>query len=395
MVVARGLALTCLIVASAHAQPNRPPEARPALPALVGATEVVSLTAPSGFIDDVVAADGDRVAYVIADGAAKAELHVLTLASKHEAVVDVSPVTVRPVALRLVGQRAFVVGRLADGNQVAALVELAAKGKRPAGRTVYKIASAAHITPIVRDGKQRVAVHRTTETPAGIRHTVEVLAIETGRRIARPRSLVLDATGTDKKHAFRVNHWSDGYTRAHGIKSGEWDRKEDQRTPDAEGTYDFVTGKLAKRTITDLFEQRRRFQALAGDAARGEFLALDYESDGLHLWHDAAPRPLELDQPLTNYDSRSLQGVVTGAGAGWLALTVDPVNPDAVARKKADPVYLDVFRIADGKAARRARIFAKGTRYRFGIAGGDRFWLLERNQGFDRGGKRLTVYQLQ
>ena len=69
-----------------------------------------------------------------------------------------------------------------------------------------------------------------------------------------------------------------------------------------------------------------------------------------------------------SYDAKSLQGIVNADGCAWIALKVDPVNADAVARKKADPEYLDVFRVgADGKAMRKARMLAKGLRYRFGV----------------------------
>ena len=72
----------------------------------------------------------------------------------------------------------------------------------------------------------------------------------------------------------------------------------------------------------------------------------------------------------------------------------DPVNPDAVARKKADPEYLDVFKAGvDGKAVRKMRILATGTRHRFGVIH-DKVWLLERSKGFDRGGKSLTFYSI-
>ena len=49
---------------------------------------------------------------------------------------------------------------------------------------------------------------------------------------------------------------------------------------------------------------------------------------------------------------------------------------------------------ADGKATRKARVFAHGIRHKFGIAGADRFWLIERNQTMERGGKSLTIYKL-
>jgi len=111
-------------------------KAPPAGP-LEGATEVVKRAAPAGFIDEVVAADDARLAYVLADASTKAELHVLTVATQQEAVVDLATVTLHPVVLRLVGNRAFVIGQQEDGNQVAALVELAAVSKtKPAGTVV-------------------------------------------------------------------------------------------------------------------------------------------------------------------------------------------------------------------------------------------------------------------
>src|SRR6185369_6327045 len=97
----------------------------------IGANEIMKITTPAGFVDDVVAYDNQRVAYVVADTSTKAELHVVQLGcakcvdAKQEIVVDLAPVTLRPTALRLVGQKAFVIGQAEDGNQVAALIELA------------------------------------------------------------------------------------------------------------------------------------------------------------------------------------------------------------------------------------------------------------------------------
>jgi hypothetical protein len=365
---------------------------RPAAPALVGATEVLRVTSPAGFIDDAVAADATRVAYVVSDAASKAELHVVTLATRAEQVIDLAPVTLHPIALELVGPRLFVVGRLEDGRQLGALVELADKGRgRPAGTPVYKIAPAAHVTRLPRG----VAVHRVAPAAAGGEtHTVELIAIDSGRRVGAARALALDAARASKPLDFRVNHWSEGWTRAHGIKGGEWDRKENQRTPDREAAYDVLAGRFTEQApIADLFEQRRRFQTLAAEAeGRSDFFRMD--PAGIQLWRAGKPRVVELDQPLASYDPRSLQGVAGPDGSAWIAIKVDPVNPDAVARKKADPEYLDVFQApAGGKAVRKARVLAQGVRHRFGVAG-DRFWLIERNQGFDRGGKSLALYRL-
>ncbi len=88
---------------------------------LLGASEVLRVTTPTGFIDDVVTGDADRLVHVVADGSAKAALHVVTLVTGQEQIVDVSAVTLQPTTLQLVGSRVFVVGRAADGQQVAAL----------------------------------------------------------------------------------------------------------------------------------------------------------------------------------------------------------------------------------------------------------------------------------
>ena len=362
------------------------------VPALVGASEAAKFSAATGFIDDPVATDDTRIAYVIADASTKSELHVQTLGGA-EQVVDLASVTLHPIALRLVGQRAFVVGQLADGNQTAAMVELAAVGKKPAGAVVYKLGPATHIA-VVRDG---VAVHRMTPTKdGGTRHELAMYNLATGKLASSGKPLDLDGKDYNAKLDFHVNHWSDGYRFAWGLKGGEWDKKEDQRSPDVEAKLDVVAGKITwKQPISDLFEQRKRYQTLADVHDTIDFLRMSWDNQSVQLWSGGKPVTVALDEPITNYDPKSLQGVVVPDGSAWMALEVDPVNPGAVARKKADPEYLDVFRIgADGKAARKARVLAPSMRFRFGVLGADTFWLLERSNGFDRGGKTLTVYRL-
>lgn len=374
--------------------------AQPApLPPLVGATEVVKLNPPAGFIDDPVATDNERIAYVVAETGSKAELHVYSYALKAEQVVDITAVTLRPVTLQLVGPRALVIGVTEDGSNIAALVEFAPKGKQKAGAVVYKLGPATHITPIVRDGKPRLAVHRATASNSGTRHEVDLIAIETGKRIAAGRSFELDAASKQAKLELTVNHWSDGFTKAHGIKAGAWDRKEDTRSPDVEAAYDLITSKVETKKIEDLYEQRRRFQALADSGNQPDFVRMAWDNSGLQLWKAGKSKPITFDEALATYDAKSMQALVTADGGAWIAFKVDPVNAAAVERKKADPEYFDIFRVsADGKAQRKARVLAKGMRHRFGLVAdkaGDKFWLLERNLGMDRGGRSLTVLQTQ
>lgn len=392
--VARRLLVVSLVSALGASGAARADGGKAPIPALVGATAVATLTAPSGFVDDVVASDDGRLAYVVADASTIAQLHVMTLATKAELTVDLAAITLHPTALTLLGARAFVVGTGEDGQHVAALVELEAKGKKPAGAVVYKLGPATDITVITRDGKPRVVVHKATPTKDGTRHEVEFDAIDTGRRIAAGRPFEVDSSGKAAALDFRVNHWADGYARAMGLKAGEWTKQSDMKGPDTEATYDLVAGKITERApITDLFEQRRRYQALADAGGQLDFLRMAWDNSGLQVWHAGKPHAVTLDQALSDYDPKSLTGTVLPDGSAWIALKVDPVNAEAVARKKADPEYLDFFFAApDGKATRKVRLVALGLRHRFGVAG-DKLWVLERNNGFERGGRSLTLYK--
>jgi hypothetical protein len=400
--VARGIAVVVVAVASiVAAQPKS------TAPVLVGGHEVQRLTATTGFIDDPIAFDDKRLAYVIADGSSKAELHVValgapaatgsgaTLTNPGEAIIDLAAITTHPITLELAGTRALVIGTTEAGAQIAALIELTAQAKRPAGAVVYKLGPATQITLVKRDGKERIAVHTVTADDKLTRHSFEIDALDTGKRIAAGPTLELDGNNTSKKLDFHINHWADGFTRAFGVKGGEWDKKENQRSPDVEATYDVITGKLSdKHPIDDLFEQRKRFQVLADAGGTVDFVRTSWDNTGVLAWRNGKPKPLELDQPLSSYDPKSLQGVLEADGTTWIALKVDPTNPDAVARKKADPEYFDIFRAGpDNKAVRKLRVLSTGARRRFGVVK-DELWVFERSSGFDRGGKSLAIYKL-
>jgi len=270
-----------------------------------------------------------------ASGAGAGSASGAAAAGGADQVADLSAVTLHPIALAFVGARVFVVGANEDGSQMAALVDLADRSKSKPGAgsgasptptpatpsivpatVVYKLPAATHISVITRDGKRVVAVHReSSANRSGHRHDVELVSLETGRRIASGRALELEADGASKALDFRVNHWGDGMTRAFGIKGGEWDKKENQRTPDAEAAYDLITGKFSdQHPIPDLFEQRKRYQILADAGGRIDFLRVAPDGNAVQVWRAGKPRAIELDQPLASYDPKSLQGIVAADG---------------------------------------------------------------------------------
>jgi hypothetical protein len=406
MVAARQILMTAVVTA-AIASPGWAWAADSKLPQIEGANELMKLTASAGFVDDVaaVSSDNQRLAYVVADTSPKAEVHVVQFGcakcadNKQEIVVDVSAVTLRPTQLRLVGaNRVFVIGAAPDGSgngngngvantQVAALFDLATK------KPVYKLGPAVAINVMKADNTQRVFAHFVDVTPKGEMHHIEKFSLENGKRLMKAKGLEL-VNGYEKRIGLKVNHWDESWTRAVGLKDGAWVKKEDQRSPDTEAIYDLKLGRyVVDKPVTDLFEQRKRFASLADSNGTADFLRMAADNGSIQLWHAGQVKTIELDQPLASYDPKSLQGVVNADGSEWVALEVDPVNVEAVARKKADPEYLDVFKVgADGKAVRKARVLGKGVRFRFGVLGVRNFWLLERSPGSDRGGRALTIY---
>ncbi|MBP6633204.1 MAG: hypothetical protein KA297_27540 [Kofleriaceae bacterium] len=383
------LAIPCGVgagLASAAPAPAPRPVKRVDPPALVGLTEVATITPKDAFVDDAVASDGKVLAYLVSDIAGKRELHVRDLvAGTERAPVDVAPLVPQPRTLVVVGDRVLLIGEQDDGQAHAVLVDAA-------GKAVYKTAPATHLTPVLRDGKTRLALHRARPSKLGTRHELELLAVETGKRVGKVASLELDATGTQPKLDLRVNHWFDGMTVAVGIKGGTWNKKDDTRGPDVEASYDLLSKKLTTTPIKELRDQRKRYEVMAAESGRRRFARLSWDLAEVQLWQDGRPTALELDQPLPSYDSATLVAGFTPATT-WISLRVDPTNAEAVRRQKADPAYWDLFEVTGAKAVRRARILARERNFSWGWAG-EQLWVLERNATLTRGGVSLTLYRL-
>jgi len=93
------------------------------------------------------------------------------------------------------------------------------------------------------------------------------------------------------------------------------------------------------------------------------------------------------------YEPKSLEQAESWDGKTlYFSMTVDPVNPDAVRRKKADQERMDLYRLDPGpKATPLGQVLTQ--KRRFGWEGGRRFFsYLVKLKGFGRGGKEIRVY---
>jgi hypothetical protein len=391
------VALVTLLVSAtapgAYAQPGgggAPAKIMPPAPPaeLVGMTQTGELLPDRGFIDDPVASDGRQLAVIVTDGSALAEVRVLGNDGVSHAKLDLTPISPTVRRMYLLGTRIFIVADDPAGGPVnAALVELG-------GKVVRRHAKASDIALRQVDGKDVVVAYTRGLTRAGEQHQITLFDPVSAKRVARRGGkLLIGLDGKEAKLDFRVDYWLDDHTVAAGLRGGVWRKREDQRAPDTYAMYDLVTSKWVKdEPIKDLHAHARRLEVLMAHPGERTFVHVPGDGSDLQLWRDGAPTSIALDPPLATYDPATARVVMRGDRA-WISLVVDPVNPAAVARKKADAEYLDLFEVDGNRAVRRARILTAKKKLVWGWAG-DALWVLEKNVGFGRGGKALRFYRL-
>jgi len=376
------------VAAPSTAQPRKPPPVHRELsPDLVGLTEVASLVPDQGYFDDPVDGDATRVVVVVIEHGQSVARVLSTADGRELARVDLAPVAALIRRVYLLGDRLFVVG---DGERLSqvegALVDFHGKVVRRHGPATDLYVREVGGVPAV------VAYTRDPGARGGDLHQAQVYDLTTGKKRGKPGRLVLGSDHRDRKLDFRLDYFLDDHTVAVGVKGGVWRKRENQRSPDTAAAFDLLANKfVVNRPIRDLMEHARRTEAMVDHPER-VFVRVRDDRSAVELWRDGAPAPLALDQPFEIYDPLTVHYGWRGERL-WMSLQVDPVNPPAVARRKTDAVYVDLFEIDGGRAVRKARILAGSRKLRWGWAG-DTLWVMERNLGFDRGAKALTLYRL-
>jgi hypothetical protein len=369
------------------------------------ATLLHTLAPVRGFVDSPLAFDaaGGRLIYVNTDAADLCELVVWDLNTKSEVMrVDLKPFTTSPLAVQDVvdGEHFLVLSKGAtEGSVVGAVMD-------QKGAATRKFGPATDIVRTQYDGQDAVTVYLREEIAPKkkkdrpmVRHTIEVFALASGKRLGKKAVISTDPEGYSQKLDFKVNHWALGYTRAIGIKGGEYDRKEDQRSPNIEAWYDVPRATFAKKIpIPDLVEHTKRLQVLAQHPNESAFVAIATDLSGLVVYSDGAgPTPIELAEPFRHYLHTSFLPQPAQPGQPlFFSLEIDPVHPDAVERKRAEEKWLDLYMVTPG--AKRADRIARlplddnqpGYRWR---ARPSRWVLIPRHVGFERGGPSLLIYE--
>lgn len=370
----RPILLTLLACAPALAAPPKP---------------LAELKVEGDFIDDAFAlrADGQAIAYLVTDGATRCKLYLQPLPAGTPAVVEGCPTHATQVHWLGEG-RVLVVAQ--DGERKRAQV-FTAKGP---GKERFGPIDDVALTEV--DGKPAVVTYTRNEKK-GVEHVIAAYHRDTlkpiGRRALRETA---EEQVVHKQGPFKILWWRDGFLGAATLKAGEYDKAKDIRRPDRFGRFDVWKGKmLEEKEIEDVLAFARISLAHRSRPSEPAFVHLSEDHKKLLFTDGTDQHALELARPLPMYAPEAFAYQILDGARLAISATVDPMNPPALARKKADPDDLDVYVVdrATRAAERKLILEGRGRPSAWRIAGG-RLALLRKNKGFDRGGVALEVYDL-
>ena len=342
----------------------------------------------AGFVDDPYAlrSDGKAIAYIATDGATTATLHVAELGNSD---IKVAGAPIDASAVHWLSPTRLLVVSGPAGNAIAQLFTAAGPQKQ-------KLGPFGQLAVATVDNKPLIVTYTRTEKH-GVDHAIVAYSPETLRPIKR-HTWHEDAEGQIKLPPSTVKPlwWSNGFTELAALRAGEYDKARDIRRPDRYARIDTLSGKVIGESEVQDVLGFTQISMLRRDAPNQAVIAR-YSDDHkkLLLVDGLAQYVVTLQRDLWKYDPQTLQWQTIDDRKVVLSLTVDPVNPDAVSRKKADVDELDLYEVdRQSHVARRLlTINGEGRRSTWQVAGG-RLVLLRKGKGFDRGGVALEIYNL-
>lgn len=380
-------ALLCLPAAPAAAQII----AKPIKPLFKVAPE-------RGFIDDALAFDasGQRLAYIHSDSATFLDVIVLGVPSwKQELKIAVAGATKVPHRLLFSADGTRLIFIWADtrsGKQGVQLFDLTKNGK-----LLKEVKDASKIAVVEHGGQQVIAVATEKQDRKG--NNAVTLGLHRLKDLKRLKRAALQV-GSDnliKRPPVRLLYWDPGMVQLVGMKKGKYDKKRDVRLPDIATRWDLARKKeIWSAEPKDLVLWNRALTFRNSHPGQYRFVHVGESQQNLFLStrnNDLSKVKVPVKWGL--YEPRSLKQRESWDGKTlYFSLTIDTVNAEAVARKKADAERADLYSLdASGTLKSLGRIFTDKRRFGWAV-GGERFAYLRKLKGFGRGGKALEIYPL-
>jgi len=229
-------------------------------------------------------------------------------------------------------------------------------------------------------------------------YTVTPYDLATLSSAGKPRVWKTDVAGEIKAPNARLVGFFDGYSRVLGERPGAYNKAEDVRAPPRMLVVDALSGKVANESEIANIEGWAVTGILRREhPGRSLFVELNQDASGVDVVDAMGKKqPAALAVPFRLYDPKTLR-VEEGPGPGALTfgIEVDPLNPDAIKRKKTDLPMLDVYTadVGQGTVKLRGRVFTpRPVTWR---TAADKLVVLKRFKSFSRGGDELQIYDLR
>jgi hypothetical protein len=333
--------------------------------------------------------DGTALAYVITDGNEKTRLHLVDLRDNGQDV-DVAAVEGRVDSLRWLGAGRIlaVLQAHAGGRLVGRIFEVS--GPQPGS-----IGPADQIG--VARFEQRPVI-TTFDRPPGTSGMYRVAGFDaTDLRRVASNNLVVDGRNQTQVHnqTLTLLWYCDDFTRAAVRHPGAYDPTRDIRLPDRFARLDLLSGVLEDDAAIEPggFAQLVSIQRL--HTGKTTFVHFDLDKHKLLLIDGARSRVLVPERPVATYDPNKASAQVIDTDEVIVSLTVDPLNPAAIARKKRDRPELDLYAVVRSTGAMsRLLVIDVGQSPTSWQIGGGKMALLRKHRVFPRGGVALDLYAL-
>jgi hypothetical protein len=399
--IRRALVAAVLVVAAQAAARSEKTGPKPIEP-----TQTLKPAEGEGYFDEVFGLDdaGKRLAVLRSDSATFTKLEIYDLSTtppKLASSFDLPNKMLLASRIELLppGKGVVLIAR----DRPDDLAPLYATLFDEAGKPSAKIGPATAFARPPADGTARAGLLVAFDRKLGghgaeATYTVSPFSLTTLAPAGKPRSYHTDVAGGLKTPQVRVVGFYDGYTRLLGERLGAYDKAADVRKPPRKVVIDTLSGKILEETeISEVVGWAVTGQLRRDHPGQALFVDLNQDGSGVDMIDAMGKRlPATLAVPFRFYDPKTLSvEEVAAPNRLTFGIGVDPLNPDALKRKKADLPMLDVYAadVSDGTVKLRGRVFTpRPVTFR---TRADKLVVLKRFKSFARGGDELQIFDLR
>jgi hypothetical protein len=359
-----------------------------------------------GFFDEVFGIDdaGKQLAVIRGDGATYSKLEIYDLEAKPpKLTASFDPPNKNLIVTRIEllppGKGMVLIGRDRPDDSAPLTAFLVDS----TGKVAAKVGPVTAFGRPPDDGTPRAALLVAFDRKLGARgaeatYAVTPYTLATLAPAGKGRVYKTEVTGELKAPPIRLIGFYDGYTRILGERPSAYDKAADVRGRPKRTVVDALSGKIESETeIADPVGWAITGQLRRDKPGQSLFVDLNQDGSGVDVIDAMGKKmPASLAVPFHLYDPRTLV-FEEGPAPNHLTfgLAVDPLNPEAIKRKKAEMPMLDIYGAdtAEGMVKARGRVFTpRPVTYRVRAR---TLVVLKRFKSFARGGDEFQVFELR